>query len=493
MHNQLLALSGWRIAEIILFLVFCLSFYPVNVEAQERPKFEKNVLVKGLKDPWSIVFGPDQMLWLTESKTYKVLRLDPIHKKVDTVADLSREREFPRYDNLPDSLQEGKPWPQGGLMGLAIHPEFLNDKPFIYLSMVYRYTGSHRAGDGRDPIDQGYHFKTKILRYTFSPSNNTLVDPRVICDSIPGSNDHNGGRLLIVSQKGQHYLFYSVGDMGAGQYSNAARSNRAQDANSYEGKVLRFYTEADTNDSWIPQDNPFGADNAVWSLGHRNPQGLAALVSASETTLYSSEHGPFSDDEINIIKKGANYGHPLVIGYADGNYNGLSAGVTDADSLPGPWNSTYPLIVDEVENAKRMGSYQDPLWSFNPTRNEILRTIAEQLRDGGQESPQWESIAPSGITVYDQSAIPDWNKSLLITSLKKGILVRLKLDEEGKNVLARTDHFEGQARYRDVVVSSDGKKIYLITDLSLVTSGPTEDNPESAEDRGAVIEFQLVD
>src|SRR5690606_41343093 len=102
------------------------------------------------------------------------------------------------------------------------------------MSMVYRYTDSHRAGDGWNPIDHGYHFKTNILRYTFSPSNNTLVDPRVICDSIPGSNDHNGGRLLIVSQKGQHYLFYSVGDMGAGQYSNAARSNRAQDANYYE-------------------------------------------------------------------------------------------------------------------------------------------------------------------------------------------------------------------------------------------------------------------
>src|SRR5690606_10236502 len=234
----------------------------------------------------SIVFGPDQMLWLTESKTYKVLRLDPIHKKVDTVADLSREREFPRYDNLPDSLQEGKPWPQGGLMGLAIHPEFLNDKPFIYLSMVYRYTGSHRAGDGRDPIDQGYHFKTKILRYTFSPSNNTLVDPRVICDSIPGSNDHNGGRLLIVSQKGQHYLFYSVGDMGAGQYSNAVRRNRALYSNNCEAIVIKVHASVDTDGSWIPHNMNVGVNNAVWRLDLRKPQGLAALVSASETTLY---------------------------------------------------------------------------------------------------------------------------------------------------------------------------------------------------------------
>ena len=123
--------------------------------------------------------------------------------------------------------------------------------------MVYEFEGSEKEGDGRDPDDQGYHFKTKIMRYTYLPSNNTLTDPQVICDSIPGSNDHNGGRLHLSRIGEDFFLFYAVGDMGAGQYSNAARTNHAQNLNSYEGKILRFHTEADDRTGWIPEDNPF--------------------------------------------------------------------------------------------------------------------------------------------------------------------------------------------------------------------------------------------
>jgi PQQ-dependent dehydrogenase (s-GDH family) len=461
--------------------------------AQDRQEqFDKRLLAKGLKDPWSVVYGPDQYLWVTESKSYRLLRIDPRSGEADTIADLSHERRFPRYDNLPDSLQQGKPWPQGGLMGLALHPELLEGKPYIYVAMVYDFEGSEREGDGRHQKDQGYHFTTKIIRYTYLHTNNSLTDPQVICDSIPGSNDHNGGRLHLSPVGEQIYLFYSVGDMGAGQYSNAARENHAQNIHSYEGKILRFHTEARDETHWIPKDNPFGPNNAIWSLGHRNPQGLASLVVKGKYVLVSSEHGPFSDDEINIVQPGSNYGHPLVVGYADGNYDGLSAGSTEADSLPGPWNTTYPLITNEVTVSKSLSSYQDPLWSFNPTENATLRSIAEQLRQGGKESPEWESIAPSGIAVYQHGAIPSWNHSLLITSLKQGSLIRLKLNAEGTEVLKRTDYFKGNARYRDVAVSPDGKKIYLITDLSAVTSGPTEDNPESINDRGALIEYTFV-
>jgi PQQ-dependent dehydrogenase (s-GDH family) len=493
--RQLPALQHLNNLAILFFLAATLSFLTFSGHAQTAPgeQFERRILTKGLKDPWSIVFGPDQHLWVTESKSYKLLRIKPDNGEVDTVADLSAERGFPRYDNLPDSLQEGKPWPQGGLMGMAIHPDLLKDKPFVYLAFVYEYKGSEREGDGRDPEDQGFHFKTKIVRYTYLPSSNTLTDPHIICGSIPGSNDHNGGRLHLSKVGGVTFLFYSVGDMGAGQYSNAARTNKAQNIHSYEGKILRFHAEPTGGTNWIPEDNPFGPTNATWSLGHRNPQGLASLSICGEEVLLSSEHGPFSDDEINLIWPGFNYGHPLVIGYADGNYDGLSAGATDADSLPGPWNTTYPFITSEQENAEKLSPYQDPLWSFNPTANSTLRKIAEQLRRGGKESPEWESIAPSGIAVYQHGAIPSWNNSLLITSLKQGSLIQLKLTEDGNEVVERTDHFKGNARYRDVEVSPDGKKIYLITDLSTVTSGPTEENPESTDDRGALIEYKLVE
>lgn len=476
----------------LLFLATAFLLPIIHGWAQDAlgAQFEKRILAQGLKDPWAIVFGPDQHLWVTESKSYKLLRIKPDTGEVDTVADLSPERRFPRYDNLPDSLQEGKPWPQGGLMGLALHPDLLQGKPYIYLAMVYEFEGSSRKGDGRDPDDQGYHFKTKIVRYTYLPSSNTLTDPQVVCDSIPGSNDHNGGRLHLSEVGGKAFLFYSVGDMGAGQYSNAARTNHAQNVKSLEGKILRFHTEAEGG-NWIPKDNPFGPDNAVWSLGHRNPQGLASLSIGGEEMLFSSEHGPFSDDEINTIRPGFNYGHPLIIGYADGNYDGLSAGATDADSLPGPWNTSYPLITSEKENSQKVAPYQDPIWSFNATANLTLKKIAEQLRQGGKESPEWESIAPSGIAVYQHGAIPSWNNSLLITSLKQGSLIRLKLNEEGNKVVERSDLFKGNARYRDVEVSPDGEKIYLITDLSTVTSGPTEENPESTDDRGALIEYTI--
>lgn len=495
-HNFALLLC--RSLPTLLFLITMGHFLnPTFCLAQDAApeQFGKRVLVKGLKDPWSIAYGPDKHLWVTESKRYNLLRIDPDSGEMDTIANLSNERRFPRYDRLPEELQEGKPWPQGGLMGMALHPDLLNGKPYIYLAMVYEFEGSRREGDGRSPQDQGYHFKTKIVRYTYLPSRNSLTDPEVICDTIPGSNDHNGGRLHLSQVDRELFLYYSVGDMGAGQYSNAARQNRAQDPLAYEGKILRFRTEpqAESGTKWIPENNPFGPDNAVWSLGHRNPQGLASLTIDGEEVLFSSEHGPFSDDEINVIRGGANCGHPLVIGYADGNYDGLSAAATDADSLPGPWNTTYPLIISETGNAHKLSGYQDPLWSFNPTINTTIRSITEQLRRGGKESPEWESIAPSGIDVHSHSTIPSWKNSLLITSLKQGSLIRLKLDENGDKVLERKDHFEGNARYRDVAVSPDGRKIYLITDLSTVTSGPTQENPEAADDRGALIEYSALD
>lgn len=472
----------------LFFSLNLTGFSQVSEDLQES--FEKRIIAKGLKDPWSLVFGPDGHLWITVSKGYQVLRINPSSGTSEMLLDLNSERKFPRYDNLPDSLQEGKPWPQGGLMGLALHPDLLEGKPFVYLAYVYEYEGKDRPGEGRDPEDQGFHFKTKIVRYTYHQNERTLLEPLVICDTIPGSNDHNGGRLLVSKVEGKNYLFYSVGDMGAGQYENAARTNHAQDKDRYEGKILRFHVEPVSGEGWIPKDNPF--HNAVWSLGHRNAQGLASAVYKGQEVLYASEHGPFSDDEINLINKGGNYGHPLVIGYADGNYDGLSAGVTDRDSLPGPWNTTYPLIVSEKQNAQRLTSYHNPIYSFYPHSQSTIRQIAETIRSGAKESPEWESIAPSGITSYTAEAIPGWKNTLLVTSLKQGSLYRLKLNPTGEEVLETKEYFKGNVRYRDVAVSSDGMKIYLITDKSTVTSGPTEENPESTEEQGAIIEYAYV-
>src|SRR5205085_7369385 len=139
---------------------------------------------------------------------------------------------------------------------------------------------------------------------------------------------------------------------------NDCKHNKDQKMNDYKGNILLFNTEPDKDaglyDRWIPDDNPFNAirQNAVYSYGHRNPQGLAYALVGNSGRLYESEHGPYSDDEINIIEQGKNYGHPLIIGFADGNYDNLAAGVTEHESLPGVWHTTYPQIGSEQDNVK---------------------------------------------------------------------------------------------------------------------------------------------
>jgi glucose/arabinose dehydrogenase len=368
----------------------------------------------------------------------------------------------------------------------------------VYLAFLYHYEGKGETNDGHDPVDGGYHFLTKIVRFTYDAAVSGLTEPQTICDSIPGSNDHNGGRLLVARVGEREYLFYSVGDMGAGQFKNANRINYAQDPDRLEGKILRFNTEPDQHESgknaWIPDDNPFNQQrqNAVWTLGHRNPQGLAALTIGGVDKIYSSEHGPFSDDEVNKIEKGKNYGHPLIIGYADGNYNGLAAGVTSTDSLPGKWNTRYPLIANELHNARKITGYADPLKSFYPTQNSRLRAVFEKMVEDDKQKVEWVSLAPSGICSYSSNAIPGWKNSLLIASLKEGKIVRLALDNTGSKVLKEEEYFQSKARYRAITVSGKGDQIYVTTDNSTVTSGPTEKNKEQSSLHGVILEFSYA-
>jgi hypothetical protein len=177
-----------------------------------------------------------------------------------------------------------------------------------------------------------------------------------------------------------------------------------------------------------------------------------------------------------------------VIGYADGNYNGLSAGVTDKDSLPGKWNTMYPYIENEQKNASRLKSFEPPLKSFFPTANTQLLAYADTIRSG-KKSPEWPSLAPSGIAVYTSAAIAGWKGSLLVTSLKKGKIIRLKLNASGSAIEEEKEYFVNKVRYRDVAVSEDGLRIYLVTDKSAVTSGPSGENPEESAEKGAIIEF----
>lgn len=442
-----------------------------------------------LNDPWEITYGPDGYLWITESKGYRVLRMDPNTGARTTVLDLGWGSTFlPLADrsfniNYELAIQN----PQGGFAGLAVHPKFLDPttpQNYIYVSYVYSY------GGGASP--NGTFFTNRLVRFTYNTGTGTFESPVALCDTLPGSNDHNSQRMIIAPVGGTDYLFYAGGDMGAGQFGNRLRPQKSQNPNSYEGKILRFNLVSDGDaglNAWIPNDNPYSSTSAVWAIGIRNNQGFA--YDATTNTLYGSSHGPYSDDEINIIESFRNYGHPRVIGYvADGNYNGtttpstntsLSAGAAFTDNSG---NSSCPPVGNEATNAAAIdgegnGLYKDPLFSAYPQTNAIIRNIWQTNPGNGG----WPSEGWSGLDIYKHTIVPGWKNSLVASSLKWGRLVRIKLNTAGNAVVPidgavdTSSYFGSTNRYRDLAIAPNGKDIFVIMDRSATTSGPSAANP----------------
>lgn len=482
---------------LILLYISCMHcmLYAQTITGPKGEVFKQRIVASHLSDPWEVTYGPDNYLWITEAKGYKVSRINITTGEKTILLDVSSERQFPRYDKLQEETG-GKPWPQGGLMGLVLHPQLLSAKPYVYIAYHYKFAGAADTGKGCAPNFGGCFFTARIVRYEYNKQSQKLVNPQIICDTIPASSDHDGGRLLIAPVAGKDYLFYSIGDMGAGQFGNAGRTNHAQQRDDYEGKILRFNTEPDKDtglyDRWIPNDNPFNStrQNGVYSYGHRNPQGLAYALVGNSGRLYESEHGPYSDDEINIIEQGKNYGHPLIIGFADGNYDSLAAGVTEHESLPGIWHSTYPQIRSEQNNAKNIGTdYRDPITTLYPNAHQFLVQLYNSIK-AGNDKQEWPSEAPSSIDVYTSGAIPGWKNSLLLPSLKNGHLVRLQLNAEGTGITGDTMmYFKLPVRYRDIAISADGKKIYMATDSAEISSGPSKEDSKDVSYRGCILEF----
>jgi len=484
----------------LLCNVFAISFTGIaqTVTGPEGEIFSVRVVKANLGDPWEVIYGPDDSLWVTEARGYKVSRVDPVTGGQTVLLDLTSLRNFPRYDKIANSTDGDKPWPQGGLMGMALHPDLLGAKPYVYLAYVHTYSGSGANSSSNGCLSNagGCFFTTRIVRYTYS--SGALTSPVTLCDTIPGSSDHNSGRMMIAPVGGTDFLFYSVGDMGGGQFASAARTIRSQQTNSYEGKILRFNLEIDadagTYDRWLPDDNPYNGtkESAVWSIGHRNPQGLKYAVVGGVGSIYSSEHGPFSDDEINIIENGKNFGHPLVIGYNDNNYNGKAAGASNTSTAPGTHNSSAPIITSENTNATAIGAtFKAPIFSlYSATTTELNTPWNNTIANGYDNNNPWKSEGPSGMDVYQSTAIPGWNNSLLITTLKGGKLVRLKLNAAGDAITGDTfNYFKAANRYRDLAISTDGTKIYLAVDSNSITSGPSATNPQVSTNRGSILEF----
>jgi glucose/arabinose dehydrogenase len=399
--------------------------------------FSVRTVIANQRMPHDLVYAPDNNIWYTERFAGRVSFVNPLTNIKTVVLTLGSKMV----------LVGG----QDGLMGLALHPLFLLGSPYVYISYTYQSTSSTVR-------------KTRIERYTYNFLTRVLEQPVTVLENIPGSNDHNSARLAI----GPDFkLYYSVGDMGAGQFDNISRTNNAQNLNILEGKILRLNTEP-ISGSWIPADNPFtsgGQPTAVYTFGHRNPQGLVWGNVNGTDILYSSEHGPFSDDEINVIQIGRNYGWPQVAGYCDGNYNGMTIGGFN--------------VVNEQANCAALNA-KEPLRSIFPSANPPT----------GGDNMTWPSMAPSGTDFYGSFAIPGWQNSLLVATLKAGVIARYKLSSDGQSIISDTiNYFRGMGRFRDIVVSSDGLKLYVACDSSGSTSGPTGNVTTTPANPGSILEF----
>jgi PQQ-dependent dehydrogenase (s-GDH family) len=444
-----------------------------------------------LNDPWEITYGADGFLWITEAKGYKVVRMDPSTGVKTTVLDLSQGSTFLPAAEQSFNVQFGttqSPWPQGGFAGLAMHPDFMHatdPKKYIFVSYVHTYnsTAANNAG---------VFFTNRVVRFTYNTATAKLESPVSLCDTLPGSSDHNSQRMIIAPVGGTNYLFYASGDMGSGQFGNAAREIKSQLTASYEGKILRFNLEPDTDagtlDKWIPNDNPFNAaaQSAVWSTGMRNNQGFAYAVINGTGLLYGSSHGPYSDDEINIIESGKNYGHPSVIGYkSDGNYNSSKAGSP---------TGSLPLITSEIDNATAIGTtYRDPIFSaYAATQSSVNNMYLNSPPNGSWPSEGW-----SGMDVYTSTEIPGWKNSLVLGSLKWGRVLRLKLNNAGTAVVPTgsadtVSYFGSTNRYRDVAFAPNGKDLFVVMDKSSTTSGPSAANPVAPACPGCVQKYTFI-
>lgn len=316
-----------------------------------------NTIATGLEVPWEIVWGPDNWLWMTEQKGI-ISKLNP------------RTGEKIAMLKLQDVYLRTTP----GLLGMDIHPD---QKNFPYIFFLY----NSRKEDDRIILN--------LVRYTVG--QDTLSEPELLLE-IPGAKGHNGSRLTV-SPGGK--VMVATGEAG--------NAEEAQNIHSLGGKILRLNV-----DGSIPEDNPF-SDSPVWAWGYRNQQGLTY---SDRGMLYTSEHGEATDDEINLIQKGKNYGWPDVEGFCD--------------------------TPDEKEVCAD-STIAEPLKAWTPT------------------------IAPAGIDYYGSDNIPEWKNSLILTTLKDATLHILPLSPEGTAVGRGQLYLEKIfGRLRDVSVSPEGD-VYIAT------------------------------
>lgn len=347
----------------------------ITAEAAEIVKYTTEVVVPNLDIPWGMVFLPDKSMLITEKSG------ELIHFKNGKKTSI---------EGLPEIYVRG----QGGFMDIELHPDY-NSNGWIYFS----YASPEGKGDGGN---------TAIMRAKLK--ENKLVNSQLLYKASPNSKQgrHFGSRLEFDNEG---YLYFSIGERGN-------RDENPQDITRDCGKIYRIH-----DDGQIPDDNPFinspNAKKAIYSYGHRNPQGMVKHPKTGEIWIH--EHGPKGGDEINIIQKGKNFGWPK-ISYGI-NYSGTK--FTEHTSLP---------------------DMEQPLFYWTP------------------------SIAPSGMTFVTSDIYPEWKDNLLVGSLKFKYLERLEF--KNNKVIKREKLFEGIGRVRNVRQGPDGYIYIAIEGVGIVKINP---------------------
>ena len=444
--------------------------------------FDLRIVAEGLEGPWELTLGPDGQLWVTERTGKRITRIDPATGAATTLA------------TLP---QVEAPGGQDGLLGLALDPALGQGAGRDHVYVAYTYIDETLPADPtvQDRASPYLHLYTKITRLTLAPDGATLTDPQDILTGLPASNDHNSGRLKF-GPDGMLYL--TVGDQGNNQLGNWCIPIEAQrlptqaeidDATylAYVGKSLRI-----APDGTIPVDNPelAGVKSHVFTYGHRNMQGLAF---GPDGTLYASEQGPKTDDEINILRTGGNYGWPHVSGYADNNAY-VYARWAESEETP-----CADLEFSDLEIPSGVPFDRETDWKGADAMTPPLATMFTVPSDWNFADPAckgidficWPTVAASSIEHYPATGgIPGWGNSLLVTTLKRGSLYRIGLEADGQATIPPFErYFQSENRFRDTALSPDGLTVYVATDPGGLAEALNGGTTTDMQNPGAILAF----
>lgn len=353
-----------------IILLSC-STKPANDVEKEEPKvadstgFTVKTIYSELSNPWGMVWLPDGRLLVTE-RAGEIL----VFKNDKFTGE--------KLKGVPAVFNKG----QGGLMDIKLHPDYKKNG-WIYITYA-------------KPVEGGA--TTALAR--FKLNGNNITDLTDIYTAKPYiSADFHFGSRVVFDKDG--YLYVSSGERGT--------QPKVQELDNDHGKIHRLF-----DDGRIPQDNPFvgqpGAHGSIWTLGHRNPQGM--VYDAVNNLIWEVEHGPKGGDELNLIEKGKNYGWPKT-SYGI-NYDGTV--LTPNKELPG------------IENPKH---YWVP------------------------------SIATCGLSIVTGDKYPGWKGNLLVGALALMHINRVTIN--GTEYKSEQRLLQNKGRFRYVAESPDGY-IYAVTE-----------------------------